>query len=59
MIYELTYATPNGDWHYWRMEAKDFQAACENALQNAKVRPHLRLIRIENLTPIVAMEVNP
>jgi hypothetical protein len=47
--YELTYEAPNGDWKWWRIEATDFQAACENALQGSHMlkQEGLRLIRVE------------
>jgi hypothetical protein len=44
--YEITFKQKsNGDWLWWRIEAADFQAACENALQSR--RDDLRLIRVE------------
>jgi len=45
--YEITFEAPNGDWHYWQIEAPDFHAAVENALQSARHRPQDRLLRVE------------
>jgi hypothetical protein len=47
--YEITFAAPNGDWHYWRIEAADFHAAVENAMQSAAHRPNDRLFGVEEV----------
>jgi len=50
-IWQLTYELPNGNWVWFDIRSRDFQSACENALQGAKVREDegFRLIRVEHM----------
>lgn len=49
MSYEITFEAPNGDWHYWRIEARDFHGAVLNAVASMKQRPHDRLVSIQRI----------
>ena len=46
--FEVTVERPNGDWLYWRGEYKDFQAACESAIDSWMLTG-TRLIRVERM----------
>lgn len=56
--YEITVECTNGDWRWWRIEARDFQAACENAMQSIPtwkgdaVLDGARLVKIECLSSL-------
>lgn len=47
-IYELTICKRNGDWVYWRTEARDYHAAAENGLSAANLR-NARLLKVERM----------
>lgn len=48
MKFEITVELPNGDWAFWRNECTDFQDACEQGIQSAKLQ-NGRLIRVEQI----------
>ena len=49
MIYEITWAKPDGDWPYIQYECNDFQAAVEEGLSGVKHNPTWRLLSVKLL----------